>query len=99
MENKNLSEQIRELLKTLNFSDKLTEQAIADLEKIVAIRYYNRLVSILPDDVVSVIPNDQKNYEEVIHQAEKHIAQDILEKTLLQIVREVITEYFEAVTE
>lgn len=95
MDNINLKLALTSTLKSLGYSDSLTNKALTDLEQVIAIRYYNRLVSLMPKAITTDLT--EGDYQKVIELAKGVIDQATLQDQLLAITKEVLTEYLEEV--
>lgn len=96
MDNLNLKQALATTFKSLGYSDSLSDIALTDLEKVIAIRYYNRLVSLLPK--ASTQDLVEGDYQAVIEIAIGVIDQATLQDQLLAITKEVLLEYLEEVS-
>lgn len=96
MDNLNLKQALANTFKSLGYSYSLSEKAITNLEQVVAIRYYNRLVSLLPKAITTDLA--EGNHQKVIELAKEFIDQSTLHDQLLSIIKDVISEYLEEVT-
>lgn len=93
MDNINLKLALTSTLKSLGYSDSLTNKALTDLEQVIAIRYYNRIVSLLPK--TSTTDLVEGDHQKVIELAKGAIDQATLQDQLLAITKEVVSEYLE----
>ena len=91
-----LNQVLAHTMESLGYSDKLTRKALDDLEKVIASRYYNRIVSLLPPSTTQDI--EVGDFKSAIEMARQNIDQSTLQDSLLEIAKETIGEYVEAIT-
>lgn len=93
MDNLNLKQALASTFKSLGYSDALSNKAMTDLEQVIAIRYYNRILSLLP--IASITDLTKGEHAKVIELAKDSIDQGTLHDQLLAITKEVLSEYLE----
>lgn len=91
-----LNQVLIQVMKSLGYSDKLIAKALDDLEKVIASRYYNRIVSLLPSSTTDGI--ETGDYQSAIEVARQTLDSSTLQECLIEITKETIDEYVEAVT-
>lgn len=92
----NVAEIINKIFTSLGYDEKLQAQAISDLEKVIAIRYYNKLVTVLPESSLSHI-NDS-NQEKIIELARHYLNEETLQTLLLETTESTLYEYLNQLT-
>lgn len=91
-----LDKVIIQTMQFLGYSDKLIKKSLADLEKIIAIRLYNRVVKLIPiDNTQTTEPKDLNAINELI---KNNLGQVELKRIFLETTKETINEYFEEIT-
>lgn len=91
-----LSNVLTQTMQFLGYSNKLTNQALDDLEKLISMRFYNKLIILLPESIINEAKvEDIKSIAEL---CKANIKQNILDRTLIDITRETINEYFEEIS-
>lgn len=94
--NLSLQEALNSTLSSLGYSTELTSKSLSDLEQVIAIRFYNKLISMLPKEVLSNI--SAGNNQQVIENAKQFIDTATLQDQLLAITKEVVSEYIDIIT-
>lgn len=90
-----LNQILTDTMKSLGYSDKLTAKAMEDLEKVIATRYYNRIVALLPPTTTKdVKAND---YQAIIEIARQSLDQSTLQDSLLVITKDTVNEYIDLI--
>lgn len=92
-----LSQVLTQTMKSLGFSDKLTTKALGDLEKVVAVRVYNKIISLLPPSTTKEFKTN--DYQSIIEVARQNIDQNTLQDCVLDIVKNTLDEYFDLMTD
>lgn len=91
-----LSQILTQTMKFLGYSDKLTTKALGDLERVIAVRFYNKIVAICPHSTTKDI--EANDYQAIIEVARQNIDKITLQDCLVEITRETIDEYVSAIT-
>ena len=91
-----LNQVLTHTMELLGYSDKLTRKALDDLEKVIASRYYNRIVSLLLPSITEGI--EIGDYQSAIEVARQTLDSSTLQDCWIEITKETIDEYVEAVT-